>query len=57
MSENNEGKIQPHLKSSSSSSFRSTAQFHYAEAFFLAAQKRMGPLLFGGGITEAQVFF
>jgi hypothetical protein len=37
--------------------FHSSPAFLRAEAFFTAAQKRMGALLFGGGITEAQVFF
>jgi hypothetical protein len=41
----------------SSVEFRTTSRFHRAEAFFQAAQKRMGALLFGSGITEAQAFF
>ncbi|KAI1609036.1 hypothetical protein EDD37DRAFT_136498 [Exophiala viscosa] len=38
-------------------SFRSTPQFKQAESFFLAAQKRMGPLLCRTGVLEAQCFF
>lgn len=47
----------PQVPFETSADFRQTAHFQRAEAFFLAAQKRMGPLLFGRGITEAQVFF
>lgn len=49
------GDKQPSLDSSKD--YRSMLCFQRAEAFFLAAQKRMGALLFGTGITEAQVFF
>lgn len=37
--------------------FRQSESFHRAEAFFLAAQKRMGLLLCRSSIIEAQVFF
>ncbi|KAF2822051.1 hypothetical protein CC86DRAFT_358042 [Ophiobolus disseminans] len=41
----------------SSVKFRNTVAFERSEAFFSAAQKRMGSLLFGSDLTEAQVFF
>ncbi|USP81332.1 hypothetical protein yc1106_08606 [Curvularia clavata] len=43
--------------SGSSLDSHSTTSFQRAETFFLAAQKRMGPLLLESGTIEAQVFF
>jgi hypothetical protein len=40
-----------------SSTFRLSASFQQAESFFFAAQKRMGMLLCGSGVIEAQCFF
>jgi hypothetical protein len=42
---------------SSSSEFRRSEAFRRAEAYFLAAQKRMGPLLCSSGVIEAQCLF
>ncbi|CAK7217250.1 Zcf27p [Sporothrix eucalyptigena] len=39
------------------SDFRQSAGFHEAEAYFLAAQKRMGMLLCRSGVIDAQCFF
>lgn len=39
------------------SEFRQSASFHEAEAYFLAAQKRMGMLLCRSGVIDAQCFF
>lgn len=36
---------------------RKTTQFNRADAFFLAAQKRMGLLLSSSGVAETQAFF
>lgn len=47
-------KIEPGV---SSSSFRQSKEFLQAEAYFLAAQKRMGMLLCRSGVIEAQCFF
>lgn len=40
-----------------SSKFRRSQEFLQADAFFFAAQKRMGLLLCRTGLTEAQCFF
>ena len=40
-----------------SAAFRQSDQFLRGEAFFLAAQRRMGLLLCNNGIVEAQIFF
>ncbi len=37
--------------------FRESSEFRQAESFFFAAQKRMGMLLCGSGVIEAQCFF
>lgn len=37
--------------------FRQSAKFRQAESFFFAAQKRLGLLLCGSGVIEAQCFF
>lgn len=39
------------------SDFRQSAGFHEADAYFLAAQKRMGMLLCRSGVIDAQCFF
>ncbi|KAG9252389.1 uncharacterized protein F5Z01DRAFT_625626 [Emericellopsis atlantica] len=40
-----------------SAAFRQSDQFLRGEAFFMAAQRRMGTLLCKSGIVEAQIFF
>ncbi|SPO03667.1 uncharacterized protein DNG_06350 [Cephalotrichum gorgonifer] len=39
------------------SNFRQSAAFHKAESYFLAAQRRMGMLLCGSSVIDAQCFF
>ncbi|ERS98826.1 uncharacterized protein SPSK_04006 [Sporothrix schenckii 1099-18] len=39
------------------SAFRQSPEFHEAEAYFVAAQKRMGMLLCRSGVIDAQCFF
>lgn len=43
--------------SSTSATFRQSRRFRDAEAFFSAAQRRMGPVLCSSGLTEAQICF